>query len=134
MLLQQWLLARPEFREYLPGRNMVALPEPWMDRLEAMKKLQGWTDVSTIHFHNLAVFGEQILLSIRYGAWSTVNQPAQAANWARFWRAEIQGYVHAYRAATGVDLSGTLTIQDKVDSRPPSLHLRNRLLAQARMR
>ena len=134
MLLQQWLLARPEFREYLPGRNMVALPEPWMDRLEAMKKLQGWTDVSAIHFHNLAVFGEQILLAIRYGAWSTVNLPAYAANWARFWRAEIQGYVHAYRAATGVDLSNTLTRQDKVDSQPPSVHLRNRLAAQPRFR
>ena len=134
MLLQQWLLARPEFREYLPGRNMVALPEPWMDRLEAMKRLQGWTDVSAIHFHNLAVFGEQILLSIRYGAWSTVNLPAQAANWARFWRAEIQGYVHAYRAATGVDLSNTLTRQDKVDSLLPSVHLRNRLAAQMRLR
>ena len=31
MLLQQWLLARPEFREYLPTRLMVAYPEPWMD-------------------------------------------------------------------------------------------------------
>jgi hypothetical protein len=134
MLLQQWLLARPEFREYLPGRNMVTLPEPWMDRLEAMKKLQGWTDVSAIHFHNLAVFGEQILLSIRYGAWSAVNLPAQAANWARFWRAEIQGYVHAYRAVTGVDLSRTLTGRDKVDSLPPAAHLRNRLAAQTRLR
>ena len=52
------------------------------------------------------MFGEQILLSIRYGAWSDVNEPVQAANWARFWRPEIQGYIHAYRAVTGVDLDG----------------------------
>ena len=44
MLMQQWLLARPEFREFLPTRIMVAYPEPWMDRVDAMKKLQGWTD------------------------------------------------------------------------------------------
>jgi hypothetical protein len=130
MLIQQWLLSRPEFREFLPTRNAVAYPEPWMDRVEAMKFLQGWTDTSIIHFHNLAVFGEQILLSIRYGAWSAVNQPAQAANWARYWRAEIQGYIHAYRAATGVDLSSVTS--DKVDSTPPSVHLFNRYAAQAR--
>ena len=68
MLMQQWLLARPEFREFLPTRIMVAYPEPWMDRVDAMKKLQGWTDTSVLHFRNLGVFGEQLLLSIRYGA------------------------------------------------------------------
>lgn len=130
MLIQQWILARPEFREFLPTRNAVAYPEPWMDRVEAMKTLQGWTDTSVTHFHNLAVFGEQILLSIRYGAWSAVNQAAQAANWARFWRSEIQGYIHAYRAVTGVDLSSVTS--DKVDSKPPSVHLYNRYIAQAR--
>ncbi|HEU4387414.1 MAG TPA: 8-amino-7-oxononanoate synthase, partial [Blastocatellia bacterium] len=127
MLLQQWLLARPEFREFLPTRVMVAYPEPWMDRVDAMKQLQGWNDVSAVHFHNLAVFGEQALLSIRFGAWSTVNQPAQAANWARFWRAEIQGYIHAYRAVTGVDLASS----ERIDSTPPSVHLRNRLRRRA---
>ena len=60
MLMQQWLLARPEFREFLPTRIMVAYPEPWMDRVDAMKKLQGWTDTSVLHFRNLAMFGEQI--------------------------------------------------------------------------
>ena len=59
MLMQQWILARPEFREFLPTRIMVAYPEPWMDRVDAMKKLQGWTDTSVLHFRNLAIFGEQ---------------------------------------------------------------------------
>ena len=40
-----------------------------------------------------------------YGNWSVVNDPQQAANWARYWRPEIQRYIHAYRAATGVDLN-----------------------------
>ncbi len=125
MLMQQWLLARPEFREFLPTRVMVAYPEPWMDRVDAMKKLQGWTDSSVMSFHGLAVFGEQILLSIRFGAWSTVTDPAQAANWAKYWRAEIQGYMHAYRVVTGQDLTS-----DSVDFTLPSVHLKKRLALQ----
>ncbi len=132
MMMQQWLLARPEFREFLPTRIMVAYPEPWMDRVDAMKKLQGWTDTSILHFRNMAIFGEQIVLSVRYGSWSEVNNPVQAANWARFWRAEIQGYIHAYRAATAVDL--TLDVHDVKEAAqrylPPSVHLRNRVSRQ----
>jgi hypothetical protein len=131
MLMQQWLLARPEFREFLPTRVMVAYPEPWMDRVDAMKKLQGWTDTSVIHFHNLAVFGEQVLLAIRYGAWSTVFEPTQAFNFARFWRPQIQGYIHAYRAATGVEL-GAAAVTQQVDATLPSLLLQRRLSAQRR--
>lgn len=129
MLLQQWILSRPEFREFLPTRVMVAYPEPWMGTVDSMKSLQGWTDISVDHFHRLAVFGEQILLSIRFGAWGDINQNApSAANWARFWRAEIQGYIHDYRAVTGVDL----TSSSKIDSTPPSVHLYNRYMSQAR--
>jgi hypothetical protein len=103
MLVQQWLLARPELREFLPNGASVAYPEPWLGRVEAMKKLQGWTDTSVLHFRNLGVFGEQILLGIRWGFWSDV-QPSQAANWARFFRPQIQGYAHAYQAVAGIHL------------------------------
>jgi hypothetical protein len=136
MLMQQWILARPEFREFLPTRVMVAYPERWMDRVDAMKNIQNWTDVSIIHFHNLAEFGEQLLLSIRYGAWTTIYEPGNAVNWLRFWRSEIQGYIHAYRAATGVDL--TIEVADERQARAryvaPAVHLRNRLAAQLRSR
>jgi hypothetical protein len=131
MLMQQWLLGRPEFREFLPTRIMVAYPEPWMDRVDAMKKLQGWTDTSVMHFRNLAIFGEQLLLTIRYGAWSEVYEPTQAFNWTRFWRPQIQGYIHAYRAATGVDLSAE-TGDATADATLPSLLLQNRLAVQRR--
>ncbi|MBC8740941.1 hypothetical protein F6X40_30465 [Paraburkholderia sp. UCT31] len=131
MLMEQWLLARPEFREYLPTRIMVAYPEAWMDRVDAMKKLQGWTDTSVLHFHNLGVFGEQILLSIRWGAWSPIFEPVQAFNWARFWRPQIQGYTHAYRAATGVDLTAEPG-DAKLDAMMPSVLLQKRLALQER--
>ncbi|MDM0112024.1 hypothetical protein QTI66_07680 [Variovorax sp. J22R133] len=131
MLMQQWLLARPEFREFLPTRIMVAYPEPWMDRVDAMKKIQGWTDTSVVHFRNLAIFGEQLLLSIRYGAWSEVFEPTQAFNWARFWRPQIQGYNHAFWAATGVELSGE-NADKTADATLPSLLLQKRLAVQQR--
>jgi len=131
MLMQQWLLARPEFREFLPTRIMVAYPEPWMDRVDAMKKLQGWSDTNVLHFRNLGKFGEQILLGIRYGNWSDVHDAAQAANWARFWRPEIQGYVHAYRSATGVDL-GVVRVGTQVDTRLPSKLIGERIAQQQR--
>jgi hypothetical protein len=136
MLIQQWILARPEFREFLPTRIMVAYPEPWMDRVDAMKKLQGWTDISVREFNALGTFGEQILLSIRFGAWSTVHDPIQAANWARFWRPEIQGYIHSYRAVTGVDMTAELADTKQAAERyvQPSVHLRNRLGAQRQIR
>jgi hypothetical protein len=127
MLMQAWLLARPEFREFLPTRIMVAYPEPWMDRVDAMKKVQNWSDTSVVDFRNLAVFGEQILLSIRYGNWSTVFDPLQAFNWTRFFRPQIQGYSHAYRAVTGVDLA---TADNRADATLPSVLLQKRLTAE----
>jgi hypothetical protein len=129
MLMQQWMLARPEFREFLPTRIMVAYPEPWMDRVDAMKKLQGWNDTSVIHFHNLAKFGEQLLLSIRYGNWSVLYEPNEAFNWARYWRPQVQGYIHAYRAVTGHDLSSEMR-DPAADGTLPSVLLRRRLAQQ----
>jgi len=105
MLMQQWLLARPEMRDFLRGRTMVPYPEPWMDRVDAMKTLQGWNDASVINYADLANFGEQIMLSVRYGSWSTTVDQNQAANWARSFRPEIQRYTHALRIVSGIDLS-----------------------------
>jgi hypothetical protein len=41
--------------------------------VDDMKRLQGWSDVMITHFHELAIYGEQILLSIRYGDWIDIN-------------------------------------------------------------
>ncbi len=127
MLMQQWLLARPEMREFLPSRIMVAYPEPWMDQVDTMKKLQGWNDVSVMHFGDLADFGEKVLLSVRFGNWNDIHDRDFAANWARYWRPEIQGYIHAYRTVTGVDLAAGSAA---VDATPPAVHIRRRLELQ----
>ncbi|MGH9850142.1 MAG: hypothetical protein ACREBD_09810 [Blastocatellia bacterium] len=132
MLMMQWLLARPEMREFLRGRAMVPYQEAWMGQVDTMKRLQGWTDTSITHFRYLATYGEQMLLSIRYGDWIDINEQDHAKTWARYWRPEVQGYIHAYLSATGVDLS-----EDVVDTRgaqarsvQPSVLLRDRLAGQ----
>ena len=86
-----------------------------MDRVDTMKAIYGWTDVTVTHFHDLAFFGEQLVLSVRLGDWNDALMPREAADtWARFWRNAIQRYVHAYRAATGIDLT------EDVDATMPS--------------
>jgi hypothetical protein len=137
MLVQQWMLARPEMREFLRGRIMVPYPEGWMGAVDSMKKLQGWSDTNIIHFRDLAVYGERLLLSIRHVSWNDISDPQAASDWALTWRPEIQGYIHAYRTATGVNLS-----DDEVEVRQlgdlryrqPAYHLRNRLAADQRQR
>ena len=101
MLMEQWLLARPELGEFLPSSD--AFPEPWMSRVEAMRRLQGWGETSIQHYRDLATYGEQVLLSIRYGNWTEVIDPDAAASWAHFWRHEVEGYVDAYRAVQDGD-------------------------------
>ena len=128
-LMQQWILARPEMREFLPRRIMVNYPEPWMDSVETMKTLQGWTDTSILHFRDLAIFGEKILLSVRFGKWTDEIHPEAAANWARYWRPEVQGYMYAYRAATGADLAA-VTVSGQVNATAPSVLLSRRLPKQ----
>jgi hypothetical protein len=136
MLMEEWLLARPEFRDFLPTRIMVAYPEPWMHRVDAMKTLQVWGDTSVMHFRDLGVFGEQLLLSIRYGDWNNVFDRNQAANWARYWRQEISNYMHGYWAVTGVDLRAEVTEVQRREDRfaQPSILLRRRLATDHRVR
>jgi hypothetical protein len=132
MLMMQWLLGRQEMREFLRGRVMVPYTERWMGQVDTMKKLQGWTDTSITHFRNLAVYGEQLLLSIRYGDWSEINQQDFAKTWARDWRPEVQGYIYAYHAATGIDLSDETVDTKSAAARyaQPSLLLQQRAASQ----
>jgi hypothetical protein len=133
MMTIQWMLARPEMKEFLRGRYMVPYQEDWMGAVDSMKKLQGWTDTTITHFYELAVMGERILLSIRYGDWSNIeNIEDQAKNWARSSKPEIQIYIHGYRAVTGVDLAADITDTRDAATRflQPSVLLQRRLMEQ----
>ncbi len=127
MLIEQFILSRPEMREFLGGRVMVPYKEGWMEAVDTMKRLQGWTDTSVEQFASLGRLGEQIILSIRYGNWNAEGINADHAyQWAAFWRDEIQDYIHSYRSVSGVDL----TEPSQVDGTQPSVHLKTRLDAQ----
>jgi hypothetical protein len=130
MLIQQWIMARGETRDFLQSRAMVPYTEAWMPQVDTMKTVQGWTDVGVGHFRDLGAYGEQLLLSIRYGNWIDVNDEDVAKSWARYWRPEVQSYLHSYRAVAGVDLSNP----DTVDFTVPAVHLKRRLDAQVRPR
>lgn len=96
-----------------------------MDRVDTMKTLQGWTDTSITHFFELAVQGEQILLSVRHGRWNeSTRTREQAANWALTWRNPIQRYIHSYATVTGRDLTV------KVDATMPSDLIARRIADQ----
>ncbi|SDS94699.1 hypothetical protein SAMN04488543_2697 [Friedmanniella luteola] len=124
-LTMQTLLAQPPMREFLGGRPMTPYPEDWMDRVDTMKGLQGWTDTSIMHHHDLATLGERLVLTIRLGDWAGTNVGAQDARvWANAFRPAIQKYVAAYRAVTGVDLSKDL------DTTMPSTLILRRLRSQ----
>lgn len=125
MLMMQWMLARPEMREFIGGRIMVPQKERWMDRVDGMKRLQGWSSTATTHFVDLAQTGERLLLSIRFASWSQIEKSEVALSWAIFWRDDIQRYAHAYRAVTGVDLTEPTT-QAALYIKPPSYWLLQR--------
>lgn len=121
-LLMQTILAEPQMREFLGGRPMTPYDEPWMDRVDSMKTIQGWTDTSIMHFHDLATIGEQLVLTIRLGKWADGDVGAkEAATWAQAFRYGIQKYAAAYRTATGVDLA------EEPNSEKPSTLLARRL-------
>ncbi|MFV0437481.1 MAG: hypothetical protein ACK5PS_08840 [Desulfopila sp.] len=133
MLVQQWLMARPEMQDFLRAAAMVPYKEAWMGSVDTMKKLQGWTDVPVTYFRDLGVYGEQILLSVRYDDWiDDSRNEDNAKNWADYWKQEVQGYIHAYRAATGVDLTNSGSARDRIDAEMPALHLQKRQRRQDR--
>jgi hypothetical protein len=104
-----------------------------MGPADTMKKLQGWTDVPVTHFRDLGVYGEQLLLSVRYDDWiDDARTEDDAKNWADYWKQEAQGYIHAYRAATGVDLTNAASSRERIDARMPAVHLNKRQRQQSR--
>jgi hypothetical protein len=120
MLMSQWILGRPETAEFLRTRVMDDYSEPWIGAVEAMNRLQGWSDQPVQHFRDLAAYAEQLLLGIRFGAWTGENDQARAGNWAQYFRPEVQQYCHAYQAVTGQGLSRRPEMSSNGYGRRPS--------------
>ena len=74
MLQQQWILARPEVRDFLNTREPVSCEEAWMPQVNTMKLCEIGPASSITHFHDLSVYGR---LRRRGGdAGSGINRPA----------------------------------------------------------
>jgi hypothetical protein len=133
MLIQQWLLSQREVIDFLGGRPAVPYPEAWMPAVDSMRTTMGWGDTGVTYFNELAVAGERIILSIRFANWTKLDSDDDAVGWATHWKPEIQRYIHAYRAATGVDLSATTNLPARnIDATPPSVLLSRRMARQSR--
>lgn len=105
MMVQQWILSRPEMLQFVGQRTMVPHPEPWIGYVDTIRQLHGWGDGTCRHFRDLAICGERILLAVRFGNWAENQSDAAAALFMSYFREDVQTYIHAYRAVTGVDLS-----------------------------
>ena len=55
---------------------MVPYEEPWMDRVDMMKQMQGWTDVTVTHFRDMAVLASRSCCRSATGTGTSVNNPA----------------------------------------------------------
>jgi hypothetical protein len=121
MMIEQWILGRKEIKEFLRGKAMVIYDEPWMGVVDTMKNIQGWQSTSIKPYHELAEYGEDILLSIRYTMWSQINNPQVAGNWANRFRPAIQRYTYSYQAVTGVDITAENTNQSGKSIMPATL-------------
>jgi len=105
MLMEQYILSRREIREFLRGRLMVAYAEPWMSAVDHMKTLQGWPGTSVNYHRELAIFAEQLLISVRFIPWTQIAASPVAGAWALSFRDIIQRYIQSYQAVTSVDVS-----------------------------
>jgi hypothetical protein len=131
MMIQQYILSRPEMREFLGGRIMVPYRENWMDRVDRMRQIQNWGSTSITHYYDLAQHGEILLLTIRAHDWSNEEDSIVAGSWAATFRNEIQRYIHSYRTVTGVDLSADAQLTE-ASFMQPSVLIQNRLLGEIR--
>jgi hypothetical protein len=132
MLMLKWLMSRPEVETFLPRKPISMNVEPWMEAVDAMRRLQGWGETPARVFSTLADAGERLLLSVRFGPWGqgdpALDTPENAESWLQVFRNDIFEYVHAYRSITGgVDLAH----EGVIDQAPPSLYLQRQLALTA---
>lgn len=105
VIIEQFILGRPEIGEYLKERPMVPYKYEWMRRVDAMKNLQKWNPDNSIRlFTDLAEYGEIILLGVRFIDWSNISNQDFTKAWALYFKNEIETYIQKYYSVTNVDL------------------------------
>lgn len=115
MMMMQWLMSQKEVEDFLGARKSMPYPEKWMPTVDTVKRMQGWSTVSSMHFGDLAFCSEPVILSIRHDKWNELDD-GRAKAWCHYWKQDIQKYIHAYRATTGVDLNTPESVKAKAPS------------------
>lgn len=121
MLVQQWILSRPEVTEFLRVPAMVDMKEGWMSALAAYrdrKNQQSWSTARSGNygnvsgnssqsalvvqqFHRLACKSEIMVLGARWGGWSDEDLVGKSAEgWLNEVQHDIKDYISDYREVT----------------------------------
>jgi hypothetical protein len=105
---------------------MVLYKAPWESQVDAMKTLQGWNNGSIAYWVDLAEYGEKLLLLARYHYWPGVDNDVAVKDIIRQAKPQVLGFISAYRAVTGFDLTNA----DAIGTTIPAIDLQSRLALQ----
>ena len=125
-LMMQFMMARREMRDFLQSRAMVLYKAPWEAQVDAMKTLQGWNNGSITYWVDLAEYGEKLLLLARYHYWPGVDDDVAVKDIIRQAKPQVLGFISAYRAVTGFDL----TNPDAIGATIPAIDMQSRVALQ----
>jgi hypothetical protein len=125
LIVVQHILSQNEVQRFLGAPVNVPYPAPWMGAVDSMRRIMRWGDTSVTEFFNLAVMGEVILLTVRFGPFNPAFTNAGVAGaWAIALQEYIQQYVYSYQAVTGIDLGAdTKFVGGRIDTTPPQVYL-----------
>jgi hypothetical protein len=99
-----------------------------MARVDAMKSIQSWSDISIRIYNDLAVNGEAILLSVRVLDWNNGMVTGDAVTWLGIYENQIKTYVNRYQSVTGVNLSADGPKNDPRAGVIPGILIRQQML------
>lgn len=126
--IYQNILANDNIGEFLRHRPVVPYADPWMGRVDAMKSIQRWSDISIRIYNDLAENGESILLSVRLLDWNNDMVTDDAITWLGIYENQIKTYVNRYQSVTGVNLSADGPKNDQRAGVMPGILIRQQML------
>lgn len=97
------------------GREEAPRDERWETALDELAALNSWPQPPARTYSRLAHLGERILRSIRSVDWGTEGSVEKAADWALFWREDIELYSLAFHVVGWPDWRWARGIGDPWD-------------------
>lgn len=128
LIVVQDILSQDPVQRFLGAPANVPYPAPWMGAVDSMRRIMRRTDTSVTEFFNLALLGESILLTIRFGPFNPAfTDDLVAGGWAQALQPFIRQYIYSYRSVTGVDLAADAKFAGgRIDTTGPQVYLHAR--------